>query len=63
MSVLAVLEKVNDKDVEKVVMNYDGCIVNFESLDDFENEIYKCGLDEDEVKSFKVRKGQLSIVI
>lgn len=63
MTIIEVLEKVNSQDIEKVVMNYEGDIEEFETLEDFEEEVYDNGLEEEEVKGFNVKRNTLTLVI
>lgn len=63
MKVYELIEKVEDKDIEEVELNYEGDVQKFYSLDDFREEVESYGLDEEEVKKYKVKNQVLYINI
>lgn len=63
------LEKLIDKIdwnftfLDKIILNYDNDIIEYETIEQLENDIIDYGLEEEEVKNYKIKKDILYITI
>jgi hypothetical protein len=63
MKLEKVIKKIDSMQVENIVLDYDGCGCWFESMDELEAEAEQYELLDEEVKSYKLKNGILSIVM
>lgn len=51
------------KYLEKIILNYDNDIIEFEDIEQLENEMLSYGLEEEEIQNYKIKKDILYITI
>ena len=63
MILFELIEEVEEKDIEEIVLNYSGDVQKFYGMDDFVEEVENYGLEEEKVKKYRIKSQTLYIEI